>query len=57
MEASKLFVVEGFGKYISNVVVGVNVFDVNFLRLNVFTEEVVLDVDVFDPGMKERVFR
>lgn len=36
---------------------GVDVGQVEFVRLNAFTEEVVFDVDVFNMGVEERVFR
>ena len=44
-----------FGEYVGEVVVCVNIFERDFTRVNVFSKEVVFDVDMFDMLMEGRI--
>ena len=55
-ESSELLGVEGFSKYISYVVVGIDVIEDDFLGLDMLTKEMAFDIDVFDVVVKCWIF-
>ena len=45
-----------FGEYIGEVIICVNVLECNFSHVDVFSKEVVFDIDMLDTLMEGQIF-